>query len=202
MYIPAAFKMKDISEMIEVIQENSFATLFSTHEGMPFATHLPLLLNDTKDCLIGHFAKGNPQWKDIENQQVLAIFHGPHCYISPSWYETNHAVPTWNYVAVHVYGEIELIEHDDELMTSFNNMIKKYEHHTSTYSLTQVDEQLVSNLNIGVQGFRLKILSMEGKKKLSQNHSNERQQLVIQKLEEIEHTNEQQIARLMKQNNK
>ncbi|MEY9975800.1 putative FMN-binding regulatory protein PaiB [Lysinibacillus sp. RC79] len=131
-----------------------------------------------------------------------ALFHKPHCYISPSWYETNQAVPTWNYVAVHVYGEIELIEHDDELLDSFNNMIIKYELHTSTYSLTQVDEQLVSNLNKGVQGFKLKILSMEGKKKLSQNHSNERQQLVIQKLEEIEHTNEQQIARLMKQKNK
>lgn len=202
MYIPSAFKMKDISEMLAVIQENSFATLFSTHEGMPFATHLPLLLNDTKDYVIGHFAKGNPQWKDIEKQKVLAIFHGPHCYISPSWYETNQAVPTWNYVAVHVYGEIELMEHDDELINSFNNMIKKYEHPTSTYSLTQVDEQLISNLNKGVQGFKLKILSMEGKKKLSQNHSNERQQLVIQKLEEIEHINEQQIARLMKQNNK
>ncbi|MGE7673523.1 FMN-binding negative transcriptional regulator [Lysinibacillus sp. NPDC094403] len=200
MYIPTAFKMKDISEMIAVIQENSFATLFSTHEGIPFATHLPLLLNDTKDCLIGHFAKGNPQWKDIENQKVLAIFHGPHCYISPSWYETNQAVPTWNYVTVHVYGEIELIEHNDELMKSFNNMIEKYEHPNSTYSLTHVDEQLVSNLNKGVQGFKIKISSMEGKKKLSQNHSSERQQLVIQKLEEIEHTNEQQIARLMKQN--
>lgn len=200
MYIPTAFKMKGISEMIAVIQENSFATLFSTHEGIPFATHLPLLLNDTKDCLIGHFAKGNPQWKDIENQKVLAIFHGPHCYISPSWYETNQAVPTWNYVAVHVYGEIELIEHNDELMKSFNNMIEKYEYDNSTYSLTQVDEQLVNNLNKGVQGFKLKISSMEGKKKLSQNHSNERQQLVIQKLEGIEHSNEQQIARLMKQN--
>ena len=124
MYIPSAFKMKDISEMLAVIQENSFATLFSTHEGMPFATHLPLVLNDTKDYLIGHFAKGNPQWKGIENQKVLAIFHGPHCYISPSWYETNQAVPTWNYVAVHVNGEIELMEHDDELINSFNNMIK------------------------------------------------------------------------------
>jgi len=200
MYIPAAFKIKDIAEMIEVIQENSFATLFSTHEGLPYATHLPLLLNDTNDCLIGHFAKGNPQWKDIENQKVLAVFHGPHCYISPSWYETNQAVPTWNYVAVHVYGEIELIEHSDELMKSFNNMIEKYEHDHSTYSLTHVDEQLVSNLNKGVQGFKLKIISMEGKKKLSQDHSNERQQLVIQKLEEIKHTNEQQIAHLMKQN--
>lgn len=200
MYIPAAFKIKDISEMIEVIQENSFATLFSTHEGIPYATHLPLLFNDKKDCLIGHFAKGNPQWEDIENQKVLAVFHGPHCYISPSWYETNQAVPTWNYVAVHVYGEIELIEHNDELIKSFNNMIEKYEHSNSTYSLTQVDEQRVSNLSKGVQGFKLKIFNMEGQKKLSQDHSNDRRQLVIQKLEEIEHTNERQIARLMKQN--
>ncbi|QDQ00046.1 FMN-binding negative transcriptional regulator [Lysinibacillus fusiformis] len=200
MYIPAAFKIKDRSEMVAVIQTNSFATLFSTYEGMPYATHLPLLFNETQDCLIGHFAKGNPQWKNIEQQDVLAVFQGPHCYISPSWYETNQAVPTWNYVAVHVYGEIELMKNDEELVNSFNKMIAKYEGNDSPYSLAEVDSKLITNLNKGVQGFKVKISRMEGKKKLSQNHSTDRQQLVIKQLEEIEQSNEQQIAHLMKKN--
>ncbi|WP_107949336.1 FMN-binding negative transcriptional regulator [Lysinibacillus parviboronicapiens] len=202
MYIPAAFKIKDDSEMIEIIQVNSFATLFSTYEGMPYATHLPLIFDETQNCLIGHFAKGNPQWKNIEHQHVLAVFQGPHCYISPSWYETNQAVPTWNYVAVHVYGEIELIEKEEELVNSFNNMIAKYEGKGSPYSLSEVDAQLITNLNKGVQGFKINISRMEGKKKLSQNHSIDRQNLVIKHLEEVEQSNEQQIAHLMKQNMK
>lgn len=116
MFIPAPFKLNE-SEAYDVIRENGFATLFSLHEGMPFATHLPLLVNADKSCLYGHFALQNPQWKDIIGQSVLAVFHGPHCYISPSWYETNKAVPTWNYITVHVYGEVELLEDEKELAT-------------------------------------------------------------------------------------
>lgn len=76
--------MTETTVAYKVIQENSFATLFSVHKGKPFATHLPLLLNKEKTYLYGHFACSNTQWKDIQNQTVLAVFHGPHCYISPS----------------------------------------------------------------------------------------------------------------------
>lgn len=141
MYIPATFKIKEMSEMAKIIQENSFATLCSTHEGRPYATHLPLLLNKSQDYLIGHFAKGNPQWKDIEHQTVLAIFQGPHCYVSPSWYETHQSVPTWNYVAVHVYGEVQLIDDEKELMDAFHEMTMKYEETDSMYSLSSINRQ-------------------------------------------------------------
>ena len=109
MYIPKHFTIKDEETKYEMIEQNSFATLFSQHNGAPYATHLPLLLNRETLTLSGHFARPNEQWKDSGNQQVLAIFQGPHSYISPSWYETNKAVPTWNYVAVHVYGELEIV---------------------------------------------------------------------------------------------
>ena len=81
------------------------------------------MLNKENSYLYGHFARPNPQWKDIENQKVLAVFQGPHCYISPSWYETNRAVPTWNYVTVHVYGEVELLEDEQELMDSLHDLV-------------------------------------------------------------------------------
>lgn len=94
MYTPKHFEIKEVARAYEIIQENSFAVLFSQHNGMPSATHLPLIVDKENAYLYGHFARSNPQWKDIENQTVLAIFQGPHCYISPSWYETNQAVPT------------------------------------------------------------------------------------------------------------
>ncbi|QQE75336.1 FMN-binding negative transcriptional regulator [Brevibacillus composti] len=200
MYIPEHFTMKDATAAYHVIQENSFATLFSIHQGMPFATHLPLLLNKDKTCLYGHVARSNPQWRDIQNQSVLAVFHGPHCYISPSWYETNQAVPTWNYVTVHVYGEVELIRDEQELMRSLDEMVRKYEAPDSSYRLQDVDAELLSGMNKGIQGFKIKIERIEGKAKLSQNHSSHRQERVIKQLEQIPLTNEQQIASLMKAN--
>ncbi|MER0468922.1 FMN-binding negative transcriptional regulator [Bacillus cabrialesii subsp. cabrialesii] len=197
MFIPAPFKLNE-SEAYDVIRENGFATLFSTHEGLPFATHLPLLMSADKACLYGHFALQNPHWKDIGGQSVLAVFHGPHCYISPSWYETNKAVPTWNYVAVHVYGEVELLE-DEELEDSMNDLVLKYETPDSSYKLDDIDPAFLAGLHKGVKGFKISISKIEGKAKLSQNHSLLRQTLVMNQLNQIPHTDEQRIASLMKE---
>lgn len=200
MYIPKQFEIKELAVAYDVIQENGFATLCSMHEGIPFATHLPLLLNKEKNYLYGHFARPNPQWKDIENQAVLAVFHGPHCYISSSWYETNQAVPTWNYVTVHVYGEAELIEDEQELTDSLHDMVLKYEAPDSSYKLQDLDANFLAGMNKGIQGFKIKIKKIEGKAKLSQNHSINRQELVINHLEQIQYTDEQKISFLMKEN--
>ena len=88
MYVPKYFAIQDEEMKYEIMEQNSFATLFSQRNGEPYATHLPLLLNRETLTLHGHFARPNEQWRDIRNQQVLAIFQGPHSYISPSWYET------------------------------------------------------------------------------------------------------------------
>jgi transcriptional regulator len=129
--------------------------------------------------LYGHFARPNPQWKDIQNQTVLTVFDGPHCYISPSWYETNKTVPTWNYVTVHFYGEVELTRDEHELMSSLNDMVLKYEAPDSSYRLQDVDAEFLVGMNKGVQGFKIKIDRIEGKAKVSQNHSLHRQELII-----------------------
>ncbi|WP_096200246.1 FMN-binding negative transcriptional regulator [Bacillus sp. FJAT-45350] len=200
MYIPSQFKIADEAMIYDIIKEHSFATLFSEHNGMPFATHLPLILNKENTYLYGHLARPNPQWKDIENQTVLAVFHGPHCYISPSWYETNQAVPTWNYVSVHVYGEVELLEDENELMHSLQEMVFKYETSDSSYTMQDVDAELLAGMNKGVQSFKIKINKVEGTAKLSQNHSLQRQELVIKQLEQISNSDEQQISSLMKAN--
>ena len=198
MYIPAPFQLSEV-EACDVIKEYGFATLFSMHDGMPYATHLPLMISNDKNYLYGNFALPNPQWKDIESQFVLAVFQGPHCYISPKWYETNQTVPTWNYVSAHVYGKVELLD-EEETINSMSDLVLKYESPDSPYKLGDVDSKLLAGMNKGVKGFKIKINKIEGKAKLSQNHSILRQELVVNQLSLIPHTHEQIISSLMKEN--
>ena len=198
MYIPKHFELRDEQAIFDVIHQYSFATLISQHDGAPFATHLPLFLDEDKTYIYGHFARPNPQWKDMQNQSVLAIFQGPHSYISPSWYETNQAVPTWNYVTVHVAGEMELLEDAIEIQESLNTLITKYESPSSPYRIEEVDSSYVTNLTKGIVPFKLKITAIEAKAKLSQNHSPERQALVIEQLEKRGEPFDVEIAKWMK----
>ena len=200
MYIPKQFKLDDEETIYQFIEKYSFATLFSQHNGEPYATHLPLVFYKSENALYGHFARPNEQWKDAENQQVLAIFHGPHAYISPSWYETTKAVPTWNYVAIHVYGKMELIEDQNVILESLNDMVKKYESPDSPYNLNDVDPAYIDGLSKGIVAFKIHITKIEAKAKLSQNHSVERQELVIKQLENTSQQDQIQIASLMKKN--
>lgn len=198
MYIPKSFQMDDETEVHHLLHEYSFATLVSYHEGYPIATHLPLLLSNDCKYLYGHVARGNSQWMDFEGQEVLAIFQGPHCYISPSWYETELAVPTWNYMAAHVYGKVGMIKEGEELVKSFLDMVKKYETPNSSYQLEQIDQSYLDGMQKGIVGFKIEIMKIEGKKKLSQNHPIERQKRVYEQLIQHQGENEKRIAEEMK----
>ena len=179
MYIPSFNQIEDVNVSYNIIRKHSFATLFSQHDGLPWATHLPLLLDAGNQYLYGHLARANGQWQDLDKQVVLAVFHGPHCYISPSWYETFKAVPTWNYVTVHVYGEVEFIHDEQVIMDHLQELVLKYEAPDSPYRLQDVDSDFLAGLNRGIQAFRIRITRIEGKAKLSQNHSIERRQRII-----------------------
>ena len=200
MYIPKEFIIHDQETLFTIIEENGFATVISQHHGRPNATHLPLYLDRESQCLYGHFAKANPQWRESDNQEMLVVFQGPHAYISPSWYETDQTVPTWNYVAVHVYGKLERLEDESETIHSLSTLVKKYERSNSPYSLDEVEERIQSGLRKGIVGFKIPIRSIEGKAKLSQNHSVDRQQRIIAQLEQSSNDNSRGIAALMKQN--
>jgi len=200
MYIPNHFKIEDEEKIFEFIEKYSFATLYSTHKGEPYATHLPLIFNKDENSLYGHFARQNGQWKDIGDQLVLAVFQGPHSYISPSWYETNKAVPTWNYVSIHLYGKLDIIEDDKVIFDSLNDMVTKYEKADSPYNLKNVDTKYIEGMSKGIVAFKITITKMEAKAKLSQNHPVERQELIIEQLERSFDQNDLQVAGLMKEN--
>lgn len=200
MYIPKHFEMQDQKDIYDFIEKHSFGIIVSTSQNMPTATHLPLLLDKKHGRLTGHFAKPNKQWHELEGQEVLIIFPGPHTYISSSWYETNQSVPTWNYVAVHVYGTVKIIQDPQELLASLKKLTEKYEGSDSSYHIDQTNEAYVHGLMKGIVGFQIEITKLEGKAKLSQNHSRERQERVIQELEKLKHSDAHEIAKLMKQN--
>jgi transcriptional regulator len=200
MYIPKQFKIEDENIIYEMIEQYSFATLFSQHNGEPYATHLPLILNKFEQSLYGHFARPNEQWKDVENQQVLVVFQGPHCYISPSWYESMKAVPTWNYVSIHIYGKMEIIEDEKVILDSLHDLVNKYESPDSPYNLNVLEPNFIAGMSKGIVAFRIKVTKMEAKAKLSQNHPVERQERIIKNLENTTNQANIQVASLMKKN--
>src|SRR5438874_12997132 len=115
MYIPPFNRLDDRDKILHFIQSHGFATLVSAGDDGIVASHLPVLWDEEAGtewgALRSHMARANPQWRHFQpGQQILCIFHGPHAYISPSWYVTQHTVPTWNYAAVHVYGVPEVMD--------------------------------------------------------------------------------------------
>jgi transcriptional regulator len=194
MFIPKAFEINDENLIHQWIDQYSFATLVSKNEKQLEATHLPLLLSENKKHLLGHMARGNSQWMNLSDHQVLVIFQGPHHYISPSWYETKDAVPTWNYISVHISGTLSLIESEGILIDSLETLTRKYESIDSKYKLSLADPHYLESLRKGIVGFQIEINKIEAKAKLSQNHPKTRQGLVIEELKKLQSENSKAIA--------
>ncbi|MBO2942691.1 FMN-binding negative transcriptional regulator [Paenibacillus sp. F411] len=204
MYIPKPFRMEEQETLYAFIEQNSFGILISAPSSSASpsalqASHLPFLLQPEKHCLTSHLARGNDQWRELEGQEVLVIFQGPHHYISPSWYGTNAAVPTWNYTAVHVYGRVELLD-DRAMFPMLQELVNTYEEPSSVYRLDESNEELVTGLLQGIVGFNIRISRIEGQWKLSQNHSRDRQERVIQGLRGAQNEQAASLAALMQGN--
>lgn len=201
MYIPKYFAETEIETLHQFIEQRSFATLVSIAGSAPLASHLPLLLDrdqGTEGTLIGHMARANSQWESAKEQPVLAVFHGPHTYVSPTWYETDRAVPTWNYVAVHVYGTLRLETDTQRLLDTVKRTVDFYEADLpAPWSLDRTDSEFVAGLLDGIVGFEITIDRIEGKWKLNQNHDPARRERVIRALQELGGENRNQIADLM-----
>jgi transcriptional regulator len=201
MYIPSAFQEIDIARLHSFIEEHSFATLVSHHENEPLASHLPLLLDRTAGVngrLVGHMARPNPQWQTAAGQRVLAIFHGPHAYISPRWYEARNVVPTWNYATVHAYGVLRLVEDRDRVRESLERTVEVYEAKMEQpWSMESPEPEFIEKLEGGIVGFEIDVDRFEGKWKLNQNHPTERREKVIRGLRSLGDHDADQIAALM-----
>ncbi|MCL5677544.1 MAG: FMN-binding negative transcriptional regulator [Firmicutes bacterium] len=185
--------------MFRLIRQNGFGILFSQVKGHPFATHLPFVVNEAggeKGSLSGHLAKANPHWRELDGAEVLVVFQGPHAYISPSWYAEKQAVPTWNYVAVHVYGQCRIVQDERELRTLLSEMTRFYE--PDSPLADHLDEEFYVKMANAIVGFEIRITAMEGKAKLSQNRSADTIRGVIDGLSKSPECLDVEVAKLMR----
>src|SRR5262245_49791820 len=186
MYVPPHYSQTDQSTLFQFIDDHPFGLLISKQDGLTVATHLPFLLDRTagNGVLLAHVARQNPQWEQMANQSVLAIFHGPHAYVSPTWYQSEKVVPTWNYVAVHAYGQVSLIEDSDELIELVRVLTDRFESDRPVPWTFDASESFIHRMAKQIVGFRIAIDRIEGKWKLNQNHPVERRRRVITALRE------------------
>ncbi|AJO16742.1 MULTISPECIES: FMN-binding negative transcriptional regulator [Bacillus] len=200
MYIPKYFKVENVDEILDFVQKNSFGTIVTTEQGKPIATHLPLGFNKKGDdyYITGHVSFGNPQWRTFETcQDVLVMFQGPHAYISSSWYG-HEDVPTWNYQAVHIYGQASILERD-ELIEELTIMMGKYEKHRENPILwDNLSPQLLERQLKAIVGFKIKVEDIQAAYKLSQNRNDTDYMNIIDQLQNEGDPHAEQLAAVMK----
>lgn len=171
MYIPSHFSFADQPEIVAFMQRFNFATIVSVVEGLPFATHLPFVVEEAGEGqirLLAHFAKANPQWKSLEEQTALVVFSEPHAYISPSLYSKELNVPTWNYAAVHAYGRARLIHGEQEAFHLLEKQMHAFEQ-AYTAQWKRLPQDYKNALVKGIAGFEIPVEKLEAKWKMSQN---------------------------------
>ena len=198
MYIPKRFQGKGDQHAIQFIERFNFGVMVSVEGNRPIGTHLPFLVAESGGelTLIGHMAKANDQLKSLEGQSVLTIFSEPHAYISPKYYNQKQNVPTWNYMAVHVYGEVKIL---DSLEDKFRVLELSMAAFESDYleQWKELDEAYKLRLANGMVAFEIRVTEMQHKEKLSQNRSADERNRIIDSFSKSEDANERMISEFM-----
>lgn len=201
MYIPSAFRVVDTSKLAAFIQRHSFATLISHDGTAPFASHLPMLFHPdagSHGTLLSHMARANPQWQHFASgSEVLIIFHGPHSYISPSWYQTKIEVPTWNYATVHAYGVPTVIREHERVVSLLREMVLAYEASFAQPWPGNLPDDYRDKQMRGIVAFEIPVTRLEGKSKLGQNRPAADMQGVFEALSRSADADARAVARMM-----
>ncbi|HMX73227.1 MAG TPA: FMN-binding negative transcriptional regulator [Anaerolineales bacterium] len=202
MHIPKLYREEDRELIVEFLKQNNFPALVTFDGEKPIATHLPVEITQTETgglTIYSHMSKANPQWKSFGGQEVLLIFQGAHTYISPRWY--NHVnVPTWNYMMVHVYGKVRMVE-GDELYSLLGRLVRQHEA-DSNYRLESLPQDFVKKEMNGTVGFAVDVTRMDAGYKLSQNRNDEDHANIIRELEGRGDVNSMEVAEEMKKREK
>ncbi len=206
MYRPKMFDITDVTDMHGIIRANGFAALVTAgNQGMT-ASHIPLHLMDDGEfgLLWGHLAKANDQWQAFDGRtEALAIFGGPHTYISPSWYMTEKSVPTWNYEAVHAYGRPTVMDDPNQVIRRLASLTAQYEDgKPPPWTMDGLPDDFVRAQLKGIVAFEMRIERLEGKRKMSQNRKPEDAQGAIDGLKATGGKVENQVAEIVAKANK
>lgn len=202
MYIPPYYRNADTNELLEFIRTFPFAVVASNGEAVPQITHLPVIPEQNGDelILLTHFSRANKQAQQLKDgDDILVVFQGPHGYVSPSHYEKQQNVPTWNYIAVHAQGKVTVITDPAE---TYALLEKSVQHFEPAYfsQWKNLDENYVQQMMKGITGIRIAVQALEGKFKLSQNKTENEREQIIRTFEKSEAGHEQLTAAYMKNN--
>lgn len=203
MYTPTAFQSQDFNEAFTLMQSHPFATLLSAQNSEISISHLPLtpVRTNTGFILQGHMARANSHWKSLDNQNVTAIFHGPHTYITPKWY-TQNDVPTWNYIVLHVQGKLKVVTDSEKTLDSLKTLVTHAESQWPSGWQFFLPEDLNTKDAIAksLVAFEITVTNWLYKKKLNQNRSQADQNGVIAGLNSRTDDNSQAIQKAMQIN--
>jgi transcriptional regulator len=200
LYIPEFNRLKDTGAALGFMRANPFAIVVSAGDGSPFATHIPVLATEAAGGIMlrGHVARANPHWNMLEQDgETLAIFHGPHAYISPGLYGSRESVPTWNYAAVHAYGQARIFHEAEPLTEVLLETIAVFEQ-AYLDQWRGLNENYRAKMLSNIVGFEIPVERLEAKFKLSQNRPRADQSRIIQSLESSTDSAISGIAKLMK----
>lgn len=194
MYIPPEFLVTDRSVLLDFIRKNSFG-LFITCNGEMEASHIPMIIVKEDPLTIwGHLATGNQQLSGLNGSRAFIVFGGPHAYISPRWYAEEGQVPTWNYATVHIHGTVKLSSRK-ETTEMLEKMVKYYE--SDSQLSGKLDSDRYQDMMSGIVGFSLVADKVEGKFKMSQNHSVADREGVVNNLQKSRDPYEREVARMV-----
>jgi transcriptional regulator len=202
-YLPPVFTESRTEVLIAHIERHDFGLLVSQGETAPTASHVPFLVErrDGRLLLQAHLARPNPQLAELDRAgEALAIFQGPHAYVSPTWYTAAPAVPTWNYAAVHAYGKVRTIADPDWLGDFVRRLSDRHEAREPAppWRMEQLPEPYVASMLRGIVGVEIEVGRLEGKFKLSQNRPAADRPRIIAALEAREDAESRGLAALMR----
>ncbi len=209
-YLPPAFTEARLEVLIAHIERHDFGLLVSNGPAGLVVSHIPFLVERPNGGeglrLLGHLARANPQVSDLAESgragggEVLAIFSGPHAYVSPGWYASGPAVPTWNYVDVHAYGALRLVEDDAWLRRFLERLSQRHEAgREAPWRMADQPAAYMSGMIRGIIGFEIAVTRLEGKYKLSQNRPAADRPRITAALEARGDPEAVAIARLMRE---
>lgn len=202
MHIPTLYREDNREKILAFLKQNNFPAIVSFDGEKPIATHIPVEVVEDENgniTIYGHMSHANPQWKTFGDQEILLIFQGPHTYISPRWY--NHInVPTWNYMMIHVYGKVRLLQ-GDELFALLSRLVHNHEA-SDQYSLENLPQDFVQKEIKGIVGFAIDLTRIEAGYKLSQNRNNQDHENIIGELEKRGDADSAKIADAMREKRK
>ena len=175
--------MDERAAIARLVHDHPFAVLVTPASPEPWISHVPLLLVagcEPHGMLIGHVARANPHWRHANGVESIAVFHGPHAYVSPSWYrEPAQAVPTWNFIAVHAHGMLEIVESPTEARGVLDALVQRFEGGRPAPWTFAMPEKQRDALVGAIVAFKMRIKRLDAKFKLSQNRSRDDRLRVI-----------------------